>query len=255
VRIKWTDLNQISCNKPTPPIPANFEPHKQILALSFSQVDATKGFDFWIDDITFDVAATEADTFPTIFTQPMYTEMFKTAAAPYTYQGLAAAVAKYGTKWGGSFAGEKTALDRKHEVAGFLAHVAHETGSLTLTEEMCKCTMPPYYGRGALQLTGQYNYQSAQDAGFDGIVATPAKVIANADFAFGTAIWFWMTPRSAQGVCHTAILGGNFGQTTRIINGIECGSDPASKQNSRVALYKEFCAAMGINPRGTLTCQ
>jgi hypothetical protein len=60
-----------------------------------------------------------------------------------------------------------------------------------------------------------------------------------------------MTPQSAAGVCHTAIVGNNFGQTTRVINGIECGG---TLQNSRIVLYKQFCAALGINAGGTLSC-
>jgi hypothetical protein len=76
-------------------------------------------------------------------------------------------------------------------------------------------------------------------------------VATNVDFAFGTAAWFWMTPQSAAGVCHTAIVGGNFGQTTRVINGIECGG---TLQDSRILLYKQFCAALGINAGGTLRC-
>jgi hypothetical protein len=255
-KVKWTDLQRSSCTKTTPPIPDGFEPHKQIVSFSFSVMDKAKGFDFWLDDMTFDVADSEPNTFGDIFTKPMFDEMFKTPAAPYSYDGLVSAVGKYGGKFGnGTFAGDGTPLDRKHEIAAFLAQITHETGSLTLAEEMCKCTMPPYYGRGAIQLTGQFNYQSAQDAGFPGIVADPSKVISTADFAFGTALWFWMTPRSAVGVCHTAIVGGNFGQTTRIINGIECGSDPASKQHSRAQLYKDFLGALGANPRGSLLCQ
>jgi Chitinase class I/Carbohydrate binding domain (family 11) len=252
-KIRWEDLTN-KCGKPTPPIPDGFEPQKMIVALSFSQGDRSKGFDFWVDDITFDVAATEADTFPTIVTQPVFNEIFRAPASPYTYQGLVAAVATYGARFGGSFVGERTPLDRKHEAAAFLAQVSHETGSLTLAEEACKCTMPPYYGRGALQLTGSFNYQSAQNAGFDGIVADPARVIATPEFAFGTAIWFWMTTQSARGICHTAILNGNFGETTRIINGLECTSGALSRQPNRVRQYQVLCAALGINPRGTLLC-
>src|SRR5258707_13505160 len=102
-----------------------------------------------------------------------------------------------------------------------------------------------------MQLTGPANYQSAESAGFAGIVANPDLVATNGEFAFGTAVWFWMNPQSAVGVCHTAITGGNFGQMTKIINGIECGG---TLQNSRVLLYKQFCAALGINPGGNLTC-
>ena len=39
--------------------------------------------------------------------------------------------------------------------------------------------------------------------------------------------------------------------TVRIINGIECGT---TTQDARVALYRQFCAAFGINTSGTLRC-
>jgi basic endochitinase B len=138
-----------------------------------------------------------------------------------------------------------------------LAHVAHETGSLTLVEEvMPNPGVAPYHGRGALQLTLQANYASAEQAGFTGIVADPNKVSASADFAFGTAIWFWMTSRSAKGICHAAILNNDFAMTTNIINGgIECNADPASKQHSRIILFKQFAAALGITTGGAkLVC-
>jgi predicted chitinase len=207
--------------------------------------------------VVFDVAPDARDSFPKIVTKAFYDEMFGTAKAPYSYDGFVAAVAKYGAKFGGTFAGEKTALDRKHEVAAFLAHVAHETGSLTLAEEQVPdASVEPYHGRGALQLTLQANYQSAEQAGFAGIVADPKKVAETADYAFGTALWFWMTPRSAKGVCHTAIMNNDFAMTTNIINGgIECNADPNSKQFSRIKLFRQFTAAMGVNTGGVkLTC-
>ena len=255
VKLKWADLTQTWCAKSVPPVPANWQAEKQILALSFSQTDPMKPFDFWIDDITFDLDTRPANNFAEIVSKPTFDEMFKTPKAPFSYEGLVAAIAKYGTKWGGSFGADGMPIDRKHEAAAFLAQIAHETGSLTLAEEMCKCTMPPYYGRGAIQLTGMANYQAAESAGFSGIVANPARVLQDADYAFGTALWFWMTPRSAVGVCHQAAVQGDFGQITRIINGIECGSNPTSLQHSRVKLYKEFAAALGINVRGNLLCQ
>jgi chitinase len=122
----------------------------------------------------------------------------------------------------------------------------------TGTEPTRPCTQGDmWYGRGAIQLTGQANYQAAQAAGFAGVGTTPDLVATNVDFAFGTAAWFWTTTQSAVGICHQAIVGGNFGQTTRIINGIECGG---TLQDSRVTLYKQFCAALGINAGGTLRC-
>jgi len=268
IKVAWSDLKRLACTTTAPAVPANFEPQKQVLSISFQQPDPSKGFDFWIDDITFDIDTRPANNFGNVITDAIYNELFKGTVAPYSYQGLVAAVAKYGN----ALAGTTNPLDNKHEAAAFLAHIAHETGSLTTVKEKCietcgkgspplqcadtertrACTSSPYYGRGALQLTGLGNYQSAQSAGFAGIVNNPDLVAASADFAFGTAVWFWMTPQSAVGVCHTAILGGSFGQTTRIINGIECG--PGTLQNSRIGLYRAFCAALGINPQGTLSC-
>ncbi len=265
MKIAWSDLKRLSCLTTTPATPSNFNPQKQILAISFQQLDPAKAFDFWIDDITFDIETRPANNFGDVVTQAIYNEMFKTAVTPYTHSGFVAAVAKYGS----ALAGSGTALDKKHEAAAFLAQIAHETGSLTTAKEKCNetcsaqptpctptessrvCTATPYYGRGAMQLTGAANYTSAQNAGFSGIVTTPDRVIQSADYAFGTAVWFWMNPQSGAGVCHTAIVGQNFGQTTRIINGIECGG---TLQNSRVMLYRDFCGALGINVRGTLTC-
>jgi len=268
VKVPWADLKRQACSTTSPATPPNFQPQQQILSISFSQVDQTKGFDYWFDDVTFDIDTRPATNFGSTFSLAMYNEMFKAPAVPYTYQGLVAAVSAHGS----GLAGNPNGVDNKREAAAFLAQVAHETGSLTTAREKCitTCALPSmattctpveamractmgntYYGRGAIQLTGQANYQAAESAGFAGIVANPDLVATNADFAFGTAVWFWMTPQSAAGVCHTAILGKNFGQTTRVINGGECGG---TLQNARVLLFKVFCAALGINAGGTLTC-
>ena len=258
-KLPWKDFKRQSCKVALTGDLANFEPAKQIVSMSFSIEDMAKPFDFWVDDITFDIAPDTRDSFPKIVTPALYNEMFKTAAAPYTYDGFVAAVAKYGTKFtpGSSFVGDKTPLDRKREAAAFLAHVAQETGSLMLAEEAKPDpSVEPYHGRGALQLTLQANYASAEQAGFAGIVADPKKVSATADYAFGTAIWFWMTSRSAKGICHTAIMNNDFAMSTNIINGgIECNADPMSHQFSRIGLFKQFAAALGISTGTTkLVC-
>jgi hypothetical protein len=102
--IPWSDFAQTYCAAITPPIPANFEPHKQILALSFSPTENMKGFDIWIDDIRFDLDPDARDSFEKIVTQPLFDEFFKTPKSPATYQGLIDAVKKYGGKWGGPIA-------------------------------------------------------------------------------------------------------------------------------------------------------
>jgi predicted chitinase len=262
-KIPWADLRMPSCAPPTPPIPAKFDPQKMILALSFTQVDPTKGFDFWVDDITFDVDTRPTDKFSDMVTQPVYNEIFKfkTPLPVFSYAGLVAAVTANGQS---ALAQTGTPADRKHEAAGLLAQMSQETGGLTVVRETaCSPTMTPqcttygtadqnYYGRGAIQLTYQANYAAA-NAAFPGISANPDLVASMTDFAFGTAVWFWMNKG-----CHTAMVSGgkNFGDTTRIINGgLECSGGPnTTGAKARADLYTAFSAALGVNPTGQLLC-
>jgi predicted chitinase len=274
VRVPWADLKRQACRTTVPATPPNFQPQRQILAISFQPPDSTKAFDFWIDDIVLSVDSRPTTDFTTTVTQAIYNEMFPTAVAPYTYAAFVAAV----TRWGNAIARNANQVDNRREAAAFLAHITHETGSLTTNREKCvdtcgrvlapqtmplacvgleltrPCTMGPYYGRGAMQLTGLGNYQGAQTAGFGGIVANPDLVATNVDFAFGTAAWFWTTFQSAKGICHDAINLGDFGQTINIINGgLEC-IPGNTEQAARIALYKTFSAALGMNAGGRLTC-
>jgi predicted chitinase len=260
-RIKWTDLTL--CGSPTPAIPTGFEPHKMILSLSFSQDDKTKGFDFFVDDITFDVDTRPANSFGDIVTQAIFNEMFKFAPPQpvFTYAGLVDAVRAQGQ---GQLALSGTPLDRKHEAAGLMAQIDQETGGLTVVREaacspvltpMCTTNFPgstevDYFGRGAMQLTHRANYDAA-NAVFPGISATPDLVAQQTSIAWGTAVWFWMT----RG-CHEAMTAQDFGGTTLIINGgLECGAGPnRAGAIRRGELYRRFAAGLGINARGTLVC-
>jgi chitinase len=254
--IPWANFKRLNCTATTPPMPDTFDPQKMILEVSFSQLDPTLGYDVWIDDITFDVDTKTANSFAEVVTEPIFNEMFKTPTSGMDHAALVQAVSTYGGAYGtGTLGSNGDALANKHEAAAFLAQIAHETGSLTLLEEDCStsCTTNDgYHGRGVIQLTHKYNYETAQTAGpFPGIVATPSLVLSNKQFAFGVGIYFWMTYQSSKGICHDQINAQSFGGTTNIINGIECGG---ALQDSRVALYQQFCAAFGINPRGTLKC-
>lgn len=255
VKVPWADLKR-GCGATTPPIPTNFEPQKMILALSFQQVDPAKAFDYYIDDITFDIEDKSANNIGEILIEPTFNEMFKTALPVFNYSSLISAAGTYGQ---GTFAQAGSSLDRKHEVAAFLAQIAHETGSLTIVREAAcyptqtgSCTVQDaYYGRGAIQLTHQANYNQANGT-FPGILNTPDLVATNSAFAFGTGFWFWMSKG-----CHGQIMGQSFGGTTQIINGgLECGGGPANPNGAaqRANLYIQMCAALGINARGTLGC-
>jgi predicted chitinase len=261
-KIAWADLRLADCTTITPPPPAKFDPQKMLTGISFEQVEYAKAFDYSVDDLTFDLDTRPVANLGEIFTEAMFKEMFsyRPPDPVYTYQGLLMAATRYGQ---GQFVQMGMPVDRKHEAAAFLAQIAKESASLTAARESaCAPVMTPqcttygtpdqnYYGRGAIQLTHRANYNSA-NAVFAGVGANPDLVATTPAFAFGTAIWFWMS----RG-CHTQIMNRNFGGTTRIINGaMECGRNPPRPMGaaSRVEKYFEFAAALGINPRGTFLC-
>ena len=238
VKVPWSDLKRQACAASNPPTPANFQPEKQILAISFQQVDPTKGFDFWIDDVvTRRRQSTRRPTSAATLTQAIYNEMFRAPVTPYTYAGFI-------------FGGERPRRGHRQEpeparqqarsgrlsrpdrardriAAARRARSAMFTCSMNLATN-CTGTEPRGPARRATCGTdaGPFSSPARPTTGRRKPPVCwhrrdPRFVATNVDFAFGTAAWFWTTTQSAVGICHTAILGNNFGQTTRIINGIE----------------------------------
>ncbi len=254
--LPWSAFKRLNCTTPTPGIPATFEPQSQIVGISFSQPEVNAGIDFWLDDVRFlRSSLTSSSTFAALVPEALFNEMFPASgrAAVFTYAGLIEAVTRCtnGT-WPAcsSFTTQGTLEDRLLEAAAFLAQVAHETGSLTLSEEAaCKegqCAYGNYYGRGALQLTHQVNYAAAGAAFGVNLSANPSLVASDPNLAWGTALWFWSTTQSGKGICHDGIVSQkSFGTTTSIINGIDCGGD---KSASRILLFQTFAHALGVNP-------
>ncbi|XP_059073920.1 chitinase 6-like [Cryptomeria japonica] len=157
--------------------------------------------------------------------------------------------------------------DAKRELAAFFAHVTHETGSFCFIEEIdgaqqnyCDETNTQYpcvagkgyFGRGAIQLTWNFNYGLAgEDIGFDG-VNEPEKVAQDPTISFKTAVWFWMKNSNA----HSAITSGEgFGATIQAVNGpIECNGGNPATVNKRVTFYKRYCQKLGVDPGSNLSC-
>ncbi|XXG50453.1 hypothetical protein AAC387_Pa02g4458 [Persea americana] len=153
---------------------------------------------------------------------------------------------------------------RRREVAAFLANVMHETGGLCYIRERnpqsdyCdrSYTQWPcaagkrYFGRGPLQLTGNYNYGAAGRAiRFDGL-NNPEIVAQKPTISFRTAFWFWM-----NNDCHNAIVSGRgFGATIRAINSGECKGGNTGQVNSRISYYQRFCRDFGVHPGANLSC-
>ncbi len=256
--IHWEDLKQ-NCSSGN-----GYKPQSEILNFSFSILDATKAFDFWVDNFSFDTGDLPSDGFAQIVPQAAFEEMWETRMAGkvinqrnafYTYQGLLDAVNAYGKN---TFCKTGTPDQRRREAAAFLSNIGHETDSLALVEEKkCVNTTCPeygtapngktYHGRGAIQLSYAANYAAAGAALGVDLTNNPALVSTDPKIAFGTAVWFWMNPQSGQGSPHDAVNNG-LGATIRIVNGIECNGGNAPAVADRIRLYHRFCDMLGVDP-------
>jgi chitinase len=186
----------------------------------------------------------------------------------FTYDGLIRAAQAFP-----EFVGSGDLDTCRKEAAAFLANVSHETGNLRFAEQIAKerycqpqggCPCDPagtdqakwYYGRGALQLSWNYNYCAAGTALGADLVGTPSLVSSNPDLAWKTGVWFWMRGGAGRS-CHSAMLpgGGGFGATIRTINGgIECGKGGYGVQDGvtqRVMRYIDYARRLGIADPGT----
>ena len=190
--------------------------------------------------------------------------------AVYTYEGLLAASAAYP-----AFANTGSLDTCRKETAALLANIARETGRLRYAEEIaksvycgtrtgCACDASTtdrtkwYYGRGAIQLTWNYNYCSAGTALSADLLSQPSLVHTDAKYAWATALWYWMTSKGgAAATCHDAMTGtGAFGDTIRAINGGECGGGgygSVTAVTERVDAYIEFARGLGVASPGTPT--
>jgi len=171
----------------------------------------------------------------------------------YSYSALCTALKGFG-----QFASSGNAEADKREIAAFFAHVAKETAFLEQTDEAGQpSNAGDFHGRGAIQLTGQANYQAAGDYLQKNLVGSPGMVSTDPVVNWQTALWFWVVHNNPGTAgtknCHQAIQAGDFAQTTRIINGgVECpGSDSAK---TRAEYYKKDCTILGVTPGNSLVC-
>ncbi|GLJ06606.1 hypothetical protein SUGI_0042910 [Cryptomeria japonica] len=109
-----------------------------------------------------------------------------------------------------------------------------------------------YYGRGPLQITGNYNYGAAGKYLGLPLLENPDLVAQKPDVGFKTALWFWMTSN-----CHRAITlprGIGFKGTIIAINFRECGGGNPAAVKNRVNLYRKFCRWVRVAPGLNLYC-
>jgi len=124
------------------------------------------------------------------------------------------------------------------------------------------CGDRAYYGRGAKQLSWNYNYaffSKIMTGSADTYLLEPDRIITDGWPALASAIWFWMTPQMPKPSMHEVVTGlwvpnevdaaaniiASFGVTTNIINGAqECVGQSSEHDwsKSRIGYYRNLCA-------------
>ena len=233
--------------------------------------------------------------------QQLWDEMFLHKNDPacsgeiYTLQGLIDAAADYP-----SFACEGNEATRRRELAAFLAQISHETtggwadapdgphswGLCFIEEVGCENNNCPqycdpnnqqypcapgktYHGRGAIQLSWNYNYGQAADALGVDILSDPDLVKNDSELAIQTALWFWMTEQLPKPSAHDVMAGNwvpsaqdeqlgrlpGFGMTTNIINGgLECNQPTNAKVEDRVGFFDRYTQLLGTDMGENIYC-
>jgi chitinase len=213
----------------------------------------------------------------------------------YTLQGLLDAAADYPT-----FACEGDDATRRRELAAFLAQISHETtggwpdapdgpyawGLCFIEEVGCQNNACPqycdagnpmypcapgktYHGRGAIQLSWNYNYGQAGDALGVDLLGDPDLVANDSKLAIQTAMWFWMTEQLPKPSAHDVMAGNwqpsaqdlqlgrlpGFGLTTNIINGgLECAQPGHPGVADRIGFFERATGMLGTDMGENVDC-
>ena len=211
-----------------------------------------------------------------IFPESKFKEFFPKKNAAYTYTNFLKAVGKYPSICA------KAATCPKI-LANMFAHFEQESAGLYYIEEINKgsyCAdwsdwvkkaypcIPgrKYFGRGAKQLSWNYNYGAFSSAMYGDplVLLREPERVANTWLNFAASMWFFVTPQPPKPSMLEVLDGSwtpnahdsasnlkpGFGVTTMIINGgIECGRFTQQAQN-RAKYYREYARKMGVSITG-----
>jgi len=214
-----------------------------------------------------------------VFSSSDFAKFFPNANPAYTYENFLKAI--------GKFPSVCTCVNTcKKTLATMFAHFHQETADLLYLEEINKSDYcanwnawinkaypcvpgKQYYGRGAKQLSWNYNYGRFSEEMFGDasiLLNNPGK-IANTWLNFASAIWFYVTPQPPKPSMMAVVDGTwkpnsadvsrnilpGFGATTMIINGaLECGAAPSNPtaSSNRQASYKNYAAIFNLDISG-----
>jgi len=220
-----------------------------------------------------------------VLPESKFKEFFPKRNSAYTYSNFLRAIGKYPAIC-------KNASNCGKILAGMFAHFQQETAGLFYLEEIDKSSAycaqwtdwvtaaypcapgQKYYGRGAKQLSWNYNYGAFSKAmyGDASVLLEQPDLVASTWLNFASSIWFYVTPQPPKPSMLQVVEGTwrpnsadtasrlepGFGTTTMIINGaLECGQSPsnANGATNRANYYKDFASRLGVNIAGEkLTC-
>ena len=205
-----------------------------------------------------------------------FNNFFPTRNDAYTYTNFLKAIGKYP-----SICSDVSLCPKI--LANMFAHFQQETAGLVYLEEINKspycadwsawvteaypCVSGKlYFGRGAKQLSWNYNYGAFSNAMFGDpmVLLNEPELVATTWLNFAASMWFYVTPQppkpsmlqvlDGSWTPNSADLASNlvpgFGVTTMIINGaLECGSWNQQAQN-RATYYTDFASRLGVDITG-----
>ena len=211
-----------------------------------------------------------------IFPESIFNQFFPDRNVAYTYTNFLKAIGKYPSIC-------RTADLCPKILANMFGHIQQETANLVYIEEINKspycadwstwvveaypCVSGQmYYGRGAKQLSWNYNYGAFSNAMFGDamILLNNPDLVATTWLNFAASMWFYVTPQppkpsmlqvldgswvpNSQDLASNLVPG--FGVTTMIINGaLECGSWNQQAQN-RANYYTQYAQQLGVDISG-----
>jgi len=126
----------------------------------------------------------------------------------------------------------------------------HFQGGIWATAYPAPDASTTYHGRGAKQLSWNYNYGPFSRTMFDDqsvLLDAPQKVAEEGWLAIASAFWFYVTPQSPKPSMHDIVSGfwnpnaaelnanirHGFGATINVVNGNYCGYDSVDDQNRK----------------------
>ena len=211
-----------------------------------------------------------------IFPEDTFNNFFPNRNSAYTYTNLLKAIGKYPAICSDASLCPKT-------LANMFAHFELETWGLHYLEEVNKSpycdddapwvreTYPcvpgqMYFGRGAKQLTWNYNYGAFSNAMFGDsmLLLNNPDLVATTWLNFAASIWFYVTPQPPKPSMLQVLDGSwkpnshdlslnlipGFGVTTMIINGAqECGGWNQWAAN-RAKYYEDYANRLGVDISG-----